>query len=196
MKDFAPEGEDVKSVRFDGNTAYVCTAKLVGGIYSDPVYYFDLSDYKNIKSIDTGEIEGYSATLKPFGDGFLLGIGSAQDSKGNNSKLKIEMYADKGDRVEPICSYEREFVSFSRTYHSYLFDTENGYIGIALYDWVRNDNAADYILLRFDGEKMLTVAEERFENKRSKTSYSRSVIIDGYIYILLDDEFRVIKLPE
>lgn len=195
VKNFAPEGEDVKSVRFEGDTAYVCTAKLVGGIYSDPVYYFDLSDYKNIKSIDTGAIEGYSAMLKPFGDGILLGIGIGQDSKGNNSMLKVEVYADKGDRVESICSYEREFVSFSRSYHSYLFDTENGYIGIAFYDWVRNDQATDYILFHFDGDNLVTVVEERFENTRNKGDL-RSVIIDGYLYIMIADEFRVVKLPE
>ncbi len=194
VENFAPADEDVKSVRFDGDIAYICTAKAVGGIYSDPVYYFDLSNYKNITSIDTGEIDGYSETLKPFGEGILLGIGRTQDSKGNNSTLKVEIYADKGDRVEPICSYEREFVAFARSYHSYLFDVGKGYVGIALTDWTRKDNSGYYLLLHFDGEKLVPLLEEEFEGQKSRQEYSRSVLIDGYLYIMYYGDFRVIKV--
>lgn len=193
VRDFAPKDEDVKSVRFEGNMAYVCTAKMVNGVFVDPVYFFDLSDYNNIKSIDTGDIDGYSETLKPFGEGVLLGIGHTEDSKRGNSALKVEIYADKGDKVEPICSYIRDLVSFPNSYHSYMFDTANGYIGFAIYDWTRDDGSRIYILLQFDGEKLVLVHEEVFLNQGGGSS-CRSVLIDGYLYIMLNSEFRVIKL--
>ncbi|MBQ3228282.1 MAG: beta-propeller domain-containing protein [Clostridia bacterium] len=195
VKNFAPEDEDVRSVRFDGDTVYVCTAKMVGGVFIDPVYYFDLSDYRNIKSIDTGNIEGYSELLKPFDNGFLIGIGRTQDSRKNYSALKIEIYADKGDRVEPVCSYVKDLVSFPSSYHSYLFDPENGYIGFAIFDWTRDDDSTIYILLKFDGEKLVVEREEAFPDTRRSSSSCRSVLIDGYIYVMLNSEFRIIKLP-
>lgn len=194
VKNFAPEDEDVKSVRFDGDTVYVCTAKMVGSVFVDPVYFFDLSDYRNIKSIDTGNIEGYSELLKPFGEGFLIGIGRTEDSKRGNSALKVEIYADKGDRVEPICSYVRDLVSFPSSYHSYLFDPGNGYIGFAIFDWTRDDDSTIYILLQFDGEKLVVAREEVFPDTRWSSFSCRSVLIDGYLYIMLNSEFRVIKL--
>lgn len=190
VKNFAPEDEDVRSVRFDGDTVYVCTAKMVGGVFIDPVYFFDISNYRNIKSIDTGNIEGYSELLKPFGNGFLIGIGRTQ----NNSAFKIEIYANKGDRVEPVCSYVRDF-SFPRSYHSYLFDIENGYIGLAIFDWTRDDDSTIYILLKFDGEKLVVEREEAFPDTKRSSSSCRSVLIDGYLYIMLNSEFRIIKLP-
>lgn len=193
VRNFAPKDEDVKSVRFEGDMAYVCTAKMVNDIVLDPVYYFDLSDYRNIKSIDTGNIEGYSELLKPFGNGFLIGIGRTQDSQKNYSALKIEIYANKGDRVEPICSYVRDLVSFPSSYHSYLFDPENGYIGFAIFDRTRDDDPTIYLLLQFDGEKLVVAHEEVCPNTNS--SSCRSVLIDGYIYVMLNSEFRVIKLP-
>jgi len=195
VKNFAPEDEDVRSVRFDGDTVYVCTAKMVGGVFIDPVYFFDISNYRNIKSIDTGNIEGYSELLKPFGNGFLIGIGRTQDSRNNYSALKIEIYANKGDRVEPVCSYVRDLVSFPSSYHSYLFDPENGYIGFAIFDWTRDDDSTIYILLKFDGEKLVVEREEAFPDTKRSSSSCRSVLIDGYIYVMLNSEFRVIKLP-
>jgi uncharacterized secreted protein with C-terminal beta-propeller domain len=173
--------------------AYVCTAKMVNDIVVDPVYYFDLSDYRNIKSIDTGNIEGYSELLKPFGNGFLIGIGRTQDSRKNYSALKIEIYANKGDRVEPVCAYVRDLVSFPSSYHSYLFDPGNGYIGFAIFDRTRDDDSTIYLLLQFDGEKLVVAHEEVCPNTSSPSC--RSVSIDGYIYIMLNSEFRVIKLP-
>jgi len=195
VRNFAPKDEDVKSVRFEGDMAYVCTAKMVNDIVIDPVYYFDLSDYRNIKSIDTGNIEGYSELLKPFGNGFLIGIGRTQDSRKNYSALKIEIYADKGDRVEPVCSYVKDLVSFPSSYHSYLFDPENGYIGFAIFDLTRDDDSTIYILLKFDGEKLGMEREEAFPDTKRSSSSCRSVLIDGYLYIMLNSEFRVIKLP-
>ncbi len=199
VKNFAPEGEDVKSVRFDGDTAYICTAKVEidengNAIYFDPVYFFDLSDYKNITSIDTGTIKGYSSSLKVFGDGLLLGIGYGDDYGFDDVTLKVEIYAENGEKVESVCAYERVNVRFATSYHSYFLDSENGYIGIAFTERVGNwEWRTGYILLQFDGENLEIAAEEYFE-RSGAVNYSRSIVIDGYLYIMYTDEFRVINL--
>ncbi|MBR5448668.1 MAG: beta-propeller domain-containing protein, partial [Clostridia bacterium] len=88
IKYFAPNGEEAMSVRFDGDELYVCTAEVV--TMTDPVYFFDLSDYDNITSTDTGTIDGYSTSLIQLGGGYLLGIGI--DAQRN---VKLEIY-EKG----------------------------------------------------------------------------------------------------
>ena len=199
VKSFAPEDEEVKSVRFDGDVAYVCTAKMEvteGGavIFSDPVYFFDLSNYKKITSIDTGTIEGYSSSLKPFGNGLLLGIGYGNNpEEGYGFTLKVEIYAEKDGKVESLCSFERQNVHFATSYKSYLIDCEGGYIGIAFDDCNIKRHNERYILLRYDGEKITQIVEVSL-NDVGSASNARSVIINGYLYLMYEEDFQVIKL--
>ena len=97
---FAPKGETVRSVRFDGDYAYVCTAIQL----TDPVFFFDLSDLSNITYKDTGTISGFSTSLVDLGDGFLMGIGVGSLS----TTLKVEIYVEGEQGVESYCSYELE----------------------------------------------------------------------------------------
>jgi uncharacterized secreted protein with C-terminal beta-propeller domain len=198
VKSFAPEDEEVKSVRFDGDVAYVCTAKMEvteGGavIFSDPVYFFDLSNYKKITSIDTGTIEGYSSSLKPFGNGLLLGIGYGNEpEEGYGFTLKVEIYAEKDGKVESLCSFERQNVHFATSYKSYLIDCESGYIGIAFDDCNIKRRNERYILLRYDGEKITQIVEVSL-NDVGSVNNARSVVIDGYLYLMYEEDFQVIK---
>jgi uncharacterized secreted protein with C-terminal beta-propeller domain len=66
--------EDIKAVRFYGDTAFIVTF-----LTTDPLYVIDLSD--NTNPIITGELEvpGYSAYLQPLSDNLLLGIGQNVD---------------------------------------------------------------------------------------------------------------------
>lgn len=51
------------------------------------------------------------------------------------------------------------------------------------------------MLLRFDGEKFVTVIEEIYDDKRyDGYGYTRSVMIDGCLYIMYNDDFRVKKI--
>ena len=72
VKGFAPEGEIVYSVRFNGEKAFVCTAKKSLTVVLDPVFFFDLSDLDNITYKDTGTIEGMSTSLIDYGNGYLI----------------------------------------------------------------------------------------------------------------------------
>ena len=45
VRNFAPDGESVRSARFDKNMVYVCTSIYV----KDPVFFFDLTDLNDIK---------------------------------------------------------------------------------------------------------------------------------------------------
>ena len=190
VENFAPSGEQVFSVRFDKNKAYVCTAVVI--TMTDPVYAFDLSDLANITYVETGEIKGYSSSLVQFKDGFLLGIGygSSRDT------LKIEIYQETEKAVESVAVYELN-AYFSENYKSYFIDRERGLVGLGVsYD---EYNPTDerwsffngYILLEFDGYGIKEILRtELMGNHIDK----RATLIDGYFYMLGATQCKVEKL--
>ena len=121
VRNFAPDGESVQSVRFDGREAYVCTA--IVQTFTDPVFFFDLSDYANITYTDTGVIEGFSTSLIQLGDGFLLGIG-----RENWEYNKVEVYEEKDGQVVSVDVY-KYIGQHSSDYKGYLVDRENNLFG-------------------------------------------------------------------
>lgn len=177
---FAPEGEQAESVRFDGDTAYVCTAIVVQ--LTDPVYFFDLSDIDNITWKDTGTISGYSSSLVQLNNGLLLGIGY-----GDRRNLKLEIYRETADGVESLCSYEMD-CSFADNYKSYLIDRENNLFGLAVSPW--NYNLRQYLLVLFDGYDLHEVLLTDFA---SNLIDARAFLADGWLY-MIGDEFKVQKV--
>lgn len=189
---FAPQNERVKSVRFDGEIAYVCTAiehSMAGQtVLSDPVYFFDLSDLSNITWKDTGEIEGFSSSLVDFGDGYLLGIGYGR----NYDTLKIEVWEETEYAVTSVCDFESANTEFASEYKAYYIDRENRLVGLAIGIRVPSDRTTvnyRYMLLSFDGERLRMRLET--ELAMSAPSYARAVYIDGWLYMLGADGLTV-----
>ena len=173
---FAPDGETVKSVRFDGDYAYVCTSVTILSTIIDPVFFFDLSDLSNITYTDTGEIEGFSSSLVDFENGNLLGIGHGSDS----SELKIEIYREENQSVVSVAEY-REFAWFSSDYKCYYIDRENQLIGLCVNRTWDDGYGLHYILLHFNGENLVKLVDFKTGGDLDKF---RSVYIDGYLYII------------
>lgn len=172
---FAPEGETVESVRFDGDYAYVCTAVVV--TLTDPVFFFDMTDLNNISVKDTGTIDGYSSSLIQLEDGFLLGIGVDE-----NWNMKVEVYTESADGVVPVCEYIYNG-SFANEYKSYFIDRENNRFGIPVQD--------GYLLLQFDGYELHEIAKAEIDGSLNST---RGVVIDQYLYAFSSNAFDVVKI--
>ena len=181
---FAPKGETVESVRFEGDHAYVCTAVVV--TVTDPVFFFDLSDLSHITYKDTGEITGYSTSLVDFGDGYLLGVGVG-DGFGT---LKIEIYEESATGVVSVCKYELENVSYSEQYKSYYIDRENRLIGLGVSYWGKSeaDSYNGYVVLHFDGFALREVLKEKLNGTNEG---KRGLLIDGYFYLFGMNDFTV-----
>ncbi len=182
VEDFAPQGENVQSVRFDGTNAYICTAKVI--VLTDPVYVFDLSDLSNITSKDTGTIQGYSSSLVNFGD-YLLGIGYGDSA----STLKLEIYAETSDALTSLAVYEMPDCSFSEEYKSYLIDRDNLRVGLGFDQWYTNASGESqfqngYLLLQFDGYDLIPILEVTLHGDNDN---KRAVIIDNHIYLFGDE---------
>ena len=188
VTNFAPKGETVESVRFDGDKAYVCTAVVV--TLTDPVFFFDLSDLSNITVKDTGVIDGYSSSLVNWGDGYLLGIGF-----NDRRELKIEVYEEGETGVNSVTAYEPGFASFSQEYKAYFIDRENQLIGLGVTDYTNDygieESPERYIVLHFDGFRLNEVLNVGIG---AYPEYCRATLIDGYMYILGQESFKAVEL--
>ncbi|MBQ2272339.1 MAG: beta-propeller domain-containing protein [Clostridia bacterium] len=180
LTSFAPKGESVQSVRFDGNMAYVCTSIK----FTDPVFFIDLSDPKNIKVKDTGVIEGYSSSLINLGDGFLLGIGL-----NDSNTVKVEVYEETATGVRSVDQYLLHNGRYSTDYKSYYINRDLDMIGFCFYDY---NKGPVYILLQFNGYKLNTVLTAPVGGE---IDWTRGVLIDDYFY-LLSKEFSVHSLTD
>ena len=63
-------GEDIRSVRYLGNLAYVVTFKK-----TDPLFAIDLSDPLTPKMLGELQMPGFSTYMHPVGAGLVLGVG-------------------------------------------------------------------------------------------------------------------------
>ncbi|MCH5156361.1 MAG: beta-propeller domain-containing protein [Clostridiales bacterium] len=195
VENFADEDESVKSVRFDQNVAYVCTAVVD---YSwnnmfwatDPVFQFDLSNYGNITSTDTGTIPGYSLSLTAFSDGTLIGIGYGD----NSLALKIELYRAGSETVDCVAKYELMNCEFATDYKACFIDAEHGLVGLGV-SYIDAESGMwkdKYLLLRYDGELFEEVGMYDFELMTEKDYFTgelndmRACLVDGYMYIFCD----------
>ena len=181
---FAPQGEVVRSVRFDKEMAYVCTSVQL----SDPVFFFDLSDLSNITVKDTGTIEGFSSSLVNFGKGYLLGIGrgSTWDS------VKIEVYEECADGVRSVSAYEIKNAQYSTEYKSYYIDRENQLVGLGIYDFNESGKySTRYILLMFDGYQVREVMNVELIGD---PEFMRATYIEDYLYLFGANEFKVVRV--
>ncbi|MBE6813716.1 MAG: hypothetical protein E7523_12705 [Ruminococcaceae bacterium] len=90
------ENEQIRSVRFMGDWAYVVTFEQ-----TDPLFVFDLSD--PTKPVITGEVKlpGFSAYLHPIGNGLILGLGYGGTESGLDGSAKISLF-DVSDPMNPV----------------------------------------------------------------------------------------------
>jgi len=87
-------GEEVKGVRFMGDTAYVVTF-----MQTDPLFVLDMSD--PINPIEKGQLKitGFSDYLHPYGE-YMIGIGYDGTEDGLNSGTKFSLF-DVSDMSNP-----------------------------------------------------------------------------------------------
>ena len=79
--------EDIQSVRYIGDIAYVVTFRQ-----TDPLYAVDLSDPASPKTLSELKITGYSSFMQAYGEGLLLGVGYEATDSGSVYGVKLTMF--------------------------------------------------------------------------------------------------------
>lgn len=152
-------GEEIKSVRFDGTSAYIVTF-----LNTDPLYILDLSD--PTAPVIGGSIEqmGFDTYQHVWGEGHLLGIGYNATETGSVNGLKLSAYNTASGEEETIqtlslFSYEnKDETSWNYGYSEALWNpkalllsVEKGILGFSVqayeygYREVEAGSSGDYI---------------------------------------------------
>lgn len=186
--------ENIKSVNFSGDMAYVVTFRQ-----TDPLFSIDLSAPKNPKILDELKINGFSSYMQPWTDGLLLGFGSDADDIGRVTGVKLVMF-DNSDpnNLREVGKYSisnNNYTMFSRAVYdrkALLISPEKNLICVPM---DRYDNGANtsYMLFSYEnGEfKLKNTISEASDQEYSYTCncFDRAVYIGDYVYLLSGNRF-------
>jgi hypothetical protein len=107
-------GEEVRSVRFIDDMAYVVTFRR-----TDPLYAVSVADPTSPRVLGELKIPGFSEYLHPVGDGLLLGVGRQVDPDTlADSGLKLSLF----DVTDPAAPTERGVMVLPETWTNVSID--------------------------------------------------------------------------
>lgn len=149
--------EQIKSVRFMGDTGYVVTFRN-----TDPLFTLDLSDPTNPKVLGEIKLPGYSAYLHPIGDGYMVGIGydgDEQNAKFNTVKVSVFDVTDLRNPKETdtfVIKDAETDVNFEPK--SFISSKTMGFIGIPVKHYSPEGyyNVLSYKIIRIENGKILS----------------------------------------
>ncbi|MFA5481025.1 MAG: beta-propeller domain-containing protein [Bacilli bacterium] len=201
-------GEDIKSVRFDGEMAYVVTFLL-----TDPLYIIDLSNPATPHV--SGEIiqEGFDTYQHAWNDGYLIGIGYDADTNGIITGMKISAYNVNQNEEQTIQTFnifsyqftesENWSYGFSEALYNHkaiLVSVEQGYLGFAVqgYEYGYHDSESGreyysiyhsyYYLFKIDFTAENPIGDpiiiEHPDSEEYYLNVDRGILIDDYLYTL------------
>lgn len=194
--------EEIKSVNFSGDTAYVVTYEQ-----TDPLFAIDLSDPKNPKIMDEFKILGYSTYMQQWADGELLGFGRAADEDGIEYGYKLTMFDNSDpDDLDALDTYEisgsdHEWVySEASSERKALFIApEKNIIGVPFFknsfdteDVRKSSKSSGFMFFSFNNGKFRHIGTlDREDEKISGETgiFRRAVYIGDKLYILSGSSF-------
>jgi len=186
VKGFAA-GEQIKAVRFLGDTAYVITYEQ-----TDPLFVIDLKDPMSPEMLGSVKITGFSSLLLPEGEDMLIGIGTStsEEEFGEvENGIKIALF-DISDPMKPE-------VLDSMTYRDYTSDVQydhraltvnskEGWYAIPYSNWEEENGG----VLQFQ------VADKKLKeigNYEKKGGIARCLYIEDRIYGLEDQDDAIVS---
>lgn len=170
------EGEQIYSVRFIGDRAYVVTYKQI-----DPLFILDLSNPTDIKVLGELKISGFSNYLHPFGNDILIGFGKetkTEDDRTTTSGLKLSLFDISSDTPQELDSYVISGVGNESIalydHHAFLASAAKNIIAIpvVLYEDLDNWSKAN-----FNGFLVFEIIDGKIKLK-GKISHSTDNLFD------------------
>jgi uncharacterized secreted protein with C-terminal beta-propeller domain len=137
--------EQIYSVRFVGDMAYVVTFRQ-----TDPLYTVDLSDPSNPTVAGELKILGYSAYLHPIADGLLMGIGQDASAEGRVEGTQVSVFdvSDPADpkRVDQITLSKGSNSEVEYDHHAFLFWQPTGLAMVPIQQWWYDEDSESAFL--------------------------------------------------
>lgn len=142
--------EQVKSVRFMGDTGYIVTFRN-----TDPLFTLDLSDPSAPKVVGEVKLPGFSSYLHPVGDGLVVGLGYDGDEENADfSSIKVSLF-DVSDLKNP-----KEVDTFVlKNVYSQALDNPKAFIHYP------EENLIGFPVEHYDNETVLSYKLLKIENR-------------------------------
>jgi hypothetical protein len=135
--------EQIYSVRFMGDIAYVVTFRQ-----TDPLYTLDLSNPRRPRLVGELKIPGYSAYLHPVGEGLLMGIGQDATEEGRVLGTQVSIFdvSDLADpkRIDTHTLSEGTNSSVEYDHHAFLY--WQGLAVIPVQEWRWDDKGEEVFM--------------------------------------------------
>ena len=176
--------EQIKSVRFMGNTAYVVTFKN-----TDPLFAIDLSKPNEPKILGSVKLPGFSEYLHPISENLLVGIGYDGDEEDADfNKVKISLF-DVSDKKNPkeLDSHIIKNASCDVNYSSKSFLTiDENTFGIPVYYYVANGGKLVFKTFTVENGKFGEKGNYIHSGNSNGSNIFRGTFIGDYIYTVDD----------
>jgi uncharacterized secreted protein with C-terminal beta-propeller domain len=150
------KGEDIRSVRFIGDTAYMVTYFQV-----DPLFVIDMSNPRAPRVAGELKIPGFSTYLHPAGGGLLIGFGrDVDEDTQRDAGLKISLF----DATNPNAPRQADSMTLADGYSEVLYnpralmsDGERGAYGYVYATW---DQHTYFQVIAVKGGRLAVLATE------------------------------------
>ncbi len=179
--------EQVKSVRFMGNTGFIVTFRN-----TDPLFTLDLSDPTAPKTVGEVKLPGFSSYLHPVGEGLVVGLGYDGDEENADfDSLKVSLF-DVSDMKNPkeVDTFVLKNVSSSALYNhkAFIYYPEENLIGFPVehYD---NTTVLSYKLLKIENRVIESHLGYVHKTERITGDVFRGTYIGDKLYTV--DNFNV-----
>ena len=190
MIDGLGETEQIYSVRFMGDVAYVVTFRQ-----TDPLYTVDLSDPRSPRLLGELKIPGYSAYLHPVDDGLLLGIGqdATEDGVVQGSQVSLFDVSNLTDpiRLDTLNLSEGTTSQVEYDHHAFLY--WDGLAMIPVQQWNWNGETEEVFVgavgVAVEGNELVEVAKLTHPGGEGKewdwrAQIMRSIVIGDSLYTI------------
>lgn len=198
LEDIA-DNEEIKSVRFAGNKAYVVTFEQ-----TDPLFVIDLSKPTEPKISGYVKLPGYSTYLHPVGADYLVGVGfGGSEESADLSALKVTLF-DVSNPEKPkvvsnfeVCEASTEITQCDN-HKALLYYPEKNLIGIPVKKRIFADTFREvysYAMLEIkDGELGLKNGFVHQQDKTPVNGLFRGTYIDETVYTVSDNSICAFNL--
>lgn len=204
------EGEQIYSVRFMQNRAYMVTFRR-----TDPLFVIDLKDPARPEILGKLKVPGYSTYLHPYDENLLIGLGKNADEDGRETGgVKLSLFdATEVENPKEIDTYilggtGTESVALS-DHKAFLFSKEKNLLVIPVVLRDVNTNSYSYEVLDL-GSAVFKVDKSGFEYRNiishkkndSGSSYyyyfgnGRNLYIGDNLYSISSDYLKANKLED
>lgn len=181
--------EQIKSVRYMGDTAYVVTFRN-----TDPLFVIDLKDPKNPTVKGELKLPGYSAYMHPVSDDIILGIGYNGDTQSADfTSLKVSLF-DVSDMSAPkeisTLTYDNVCSSITDDPKAFICNVQENYIAlpVEIYGKYELSGYACYIISLENNKLTLKhQLEHKVEDVYSGISFIRGTYIGDSFFTVSDN---------